>query len=211
MSKKNKARNRAKRHYSQQQGSLSMTVAKPQASVILNMFNDEEDTDPGLEEDGATPIASESTSAEIAVPAVVIKINKQEAGLIYPGDNPVFCRLAQDFLTRFDMVTRAYLAWKHRDFDRALMGLKLDLVNKLYALQWVAKEMRDLLPRDLVRNELGEPELVCSSQYESLYQLLMPCDNEGILSLNPDERDLALFKLEQERDALKNMLKAAGY
>lgn len=206
MGKKNKAHRKSMKkqdgHGSIRQVKMPEDSSKLKSpTIILNMFDDEEDTDPGVDD------------CEVSIeqkPMIQVNINvpKKSTEGTYPSQNPLFCRLAEDFLVKFDVMTRAYLAWKHKDFDRALLGYKLDLINKLYALQWIAKEMRDLLPRVLHTNMEGAAELIPNPHYEKLYQMLLPCDNIGILSLNPDERDDALFKMEQERDTLKNMLSA---
>jgi hypothetical protein len=207
MGKKNKAHRKSMKKQDGHGGAMGQTkiVEEPSKlknhAVIFKMFDEEEDTDPGIE-DCETPIEQK--------PVIQVNINvpkKSTEGAAYPSENPLFCKLAEDFLVKFDVMTRAYLSWKHKDFDRALMGYKLDLTNKLYALQWVAKEMRDLLPRVLHTNMGGSVELIPNPHYEKLYQMLMPCDNEGILAINPDERDDALFRMEQERDTLKNMLR----
>lgn len=166
--------------------------------MLLTTFDENEETDPGLDTDGNI------VHNKPNIPIIINSIPKRES---HPCDNPVFCRLANEFVLKFDLMTRSYIAWKHREFDHHLLGLRTDLINKMYSLQWIAKEMRDLLPRELHRNQYGDTELVPNLYYESLYQQLMPCDNSGILSKNPDERDEALFRLEQERDSLRNLIR----
>ena len=212
MGKKNKNKNKNKKNHNTPIAPLniSKTSIKPvnsitssirQEEVFLTSFDENEDTDPGLD-------AVESPlDTKPIIPIIVNSAPKKDT---HPCDNPIFCRLANDFVLKFESMTRAYLAWKHKDFDIHLLGLRTDLINKLYSLQWIAKEMRDLLPRELQKSSNGTIELVPSPCYEHLYQQLMPCDNKGVLSQNPDERDEALFRLEQERDSLRNLISGLG-
>lgn len=125
---------------------------------------------------------------------------------ILPFGDPVFKRLASDFLEAFRKFTIHYSFWGEKKFDMTALGLKNSVRDTLYDMQWVLKQMSELTPKKVIRKSDGAIELVPDNFYIKLYDAILPIDGRGLFSGEKIERERVVFMLEQQRFLFQNML-----